>query len=397
MHVTHLSTRSRHLLLVLASLPTVLASCRTDNAPADKTKTEQVSGKGTQAPTPSSNALEEPEEVQQEELKVAFVYVGPVGDAGWSYAHDQARKDLESTFPWVETAFRENVPEGAEAERAITQFADRGHKLIFTTSFGYMDPTLEVAKRYPDVVFMHCSGYKQSKNVGSYFGRMYQAKYLSGLIAASMSKSNTIGFVAPHPIPEVIRHINAFTIGAREVNPKAEVRIVWTNSWFDPAKEKEAADALMDAGSDVIATGADSTAPLQAAEARGVWSIGYDSDSRAFAPNTFLTAPLWDWSIIYRKTAQEVRDGTWKSQDVWLGMDSGLVYLAPLTDKVPAEVKTLIETRTNELKEGKRKVFAGPVNKRDGGQVGTAGSALSDAELRAMDWFVPGVIGEIAK
>lgn len=331
----------------------------------------------------------------KDQVKVAFVYVGPVGDAGWTYAHDQARKDLEEQFPWVETTYLESVPEGPEAERALIQLAEKGHDVVFTTSFGFMDPTIAVAERYPDTVFMHCSGYKRAKNVGTYFGRMYQAKYLAGIVGGAMTRSGKIGYVAPHPIPEVIRHINAFTLGARARNPAATVHVVWTNTWFDPAKEKEAANALLDAGADVIVTGADSAAPLQAAEARGALAIGYDTDSREFAPKAFLTAPLWDWRVVYRDVVQKVKDGAWTSGDFWGGLETGVILLAPLSDLVPAAVKAEVEKLTEEIERGELQVFAGPILRQDGSEAVAAGKTPSDADLLSMKWFVEGVVGKI--
>ncbi len=366
---------SRTLKGLLVSLFTWLASC------------------GGQVQPP----VEEPPAPAQEKVKTAFLYVGPVGDAGWSWAHDQARQDLEQHHPWVETAFLESVPEGAGAERALSQFAEKGFKVIFATSFGYMDPVIQVAQRYPDTVFMHCSGYKRADNVGTYFGRMYQPKYLAGLIAGKTTKSGKVGFVAPHPIPEVIRHINAFTLGVREVNPSATVHVVWTNSWFDPGKEKEAAVSLLDAGADVIATGADSAAPMQAAQERGALAIGYDSDGRQFAPKAFLTAPIWDWTVIYRDVLQQVKDGTWKSGDSWKGLESGVVLLAPLSDLVPQEVKELVAQRQDEIVKGERKVFSGPILRQDGSEAYAEGALATDAELLAMDWFVAGVVGSVPK
>lgn len=330
----------------------------------------------------------------QAPTKVAFLYVGPVGDAGWSWAHDEARKDLESQFRWVETTYLESVPEGAGAVRVLTQLAEKGHDLIFATSFGYMDPVLEVAARYPSVTFMHCSGYKRADNVGTYFGRMYQAKYLVGLIAGEVSQTGKVGFVAPHPIPEVVRHINAFTLGVRAANPTATVHVVWTNSWFDPGKEKEAAVALLDAGADVIATGADSAAPMQAAEERGAFAIGYDSDGRQFAPKAFLTAPVWDWSVIYRPAVRQVRDGTWTSSDSWDGLESGLVKLAPLSEHVPEPVKALVAEQQQAIIDGSLVVFGQPFQWQDGS---TAYESFppSDEQLLAMKRFVQGVVGTI--
>ncbi len=323
--------------------------------------------------------------------------MGPVGDAGWSFAHDTARKAVDEEYDWLTTTYLESVPEGADAERVLTQFAEKGYDLIFATSFGYMDPTLKVAGAYPDATFMHCSGYKRADNVGTYFGRMYQPKYLAGMLAGRMSEAGAIGYVAPHPIPEVIRHINAFTLGVRAVNPEAEVRVVWTNSWFDPGKEKEAAEALLDAGADLIATGADSAAPMQAAQARGALAIGYDSDGSAFAPDAFLTAPVWDWTVIYREVAQEVRDGSWETVDYWDGMGSGVVKLTPLSDKVPAEVKAEIEAATRSIVDGETVVFAGPWRRQDGSEAYAEGATPSDKELLAMDYFAEGVVGTIPK
>lgn len=330
-------------------------------------------------------------------LKVGFVYVGPVGDGGWTTAHDEGRQKMEKALPWVQTTHLDSVPEGADAARAISQLAEQGYKLIFTTSFGYMDPTLEVAARYPDVTFMHCSGYKQSKNVGTYFGKMEQAKFLAGMVAGRMSKTGSLGYVAPHPIPEVIRFIDAFTLGARAVNPNAKVKVVWTNSWFDPGKEREAALALLDAGADVLASGADSTAHLRAAEERGAYAIGYDSDARDAAPRAWLTSALWDWSVVYTKAAQQVHDGTWKSEDINLGMDSGLVRLAPMSDLVPAEVQAEVNAAEQEIASGRRDVFAGPLRRQDGTEAFAAGAAPSDEERLRMDWFVEGVDGALSR
>ena len=303
---------------------------------------------------------------EAKKIKAGFIYVGPVGDAGWTYAHDQGRKEME-TLPFVEpSTYIESVPEGAESARVITGLVRKGHNLIFTTSFGYMDATLDVARRNKDVVFMHCSGYKTSENVGSYFGRMYEPRYLSGIVAGKMTKANVIGYVAAFPIPEVIRGINAFTLGVQSVNPKAEVRVVWTQTWFDPGIERDAADSLLDVGADVLAMHQDAPATLQAAEARGAYVIGYNSDMRDFAPNAFLTAPVWNWGPLYSKIAQEVKDGTWKSESIWWGMKEELVQLAPISDKVPADVKALVEEKAAAIKAGTLHPFAGPIKDQAG-------------------------------
>jgi basic membrane protein A len=331
------------------------------------------------------------------DIKAAFVYVGPVGDGGWTYAHDQGRKEM-AKLPFVKkTTYIESVPEGAESTRVIMSLAKKGYNLIFTTSFGFMDPTLEVAKRFPNVVFEHCSGYKTSKNMGNYFGRFYQGKYLSGIVAGAMTKSNIIGYVAAHPIPEVIRGINAFTLGVHEVNPKAVVKVVWTQTWFDPGLERNAADSLLDVGADVLSMHQDTPATLQAAEARGKYAIGNDSDMRQYAPNAFLTAPVWNWGVLYKKIATEVHNGTWKSSEIWDGMETGVVGLAPISDKVPAKIKKLVAEKEAAIKSGKLKVFTGPIKDQSGKVVLSKGKTFNDKELLSMHFFIEGVQGNIPK
>ncbi|MEA3363846.1 MAG: BMP family ABC transporter substrate-binding protein [Thermodesulfobacteriota bacterium] len=329
------------------------------------------------------------------EIKAAFVYVGPVGDGGWTFAHDQGRIEMEK-LPFVKkTTFIESVPEGADATRVIMGLANKGYNLIFTTSFGFMDPTLEVAKRFKDVAFEHCSGYKTSENMGNYFGRFYQGKYLSGLVAGSMTKSNVIGYVAAYPIPEVIRGINAFTLGVREVNPGATVKVVWTQTWFDPGLEREAADSLLDVGADVLSMHQDTPATLQAAEARGKFAIGNDSDMRQFAPNAFLTAPIWDWSVLYKHFATEVHNGTWNAEEIWWGMETGIVKLAPVSNKVPQKVQDLVAERKQALVDHKSQVFTGPIKGQDGKVLLAAGKTFNDKELLSMNFFIEGVQGTI--
>ena len=331
------------------------------------------------------------------DIKAAFVYVGPVGDGGWTYAHDQGRIEMEK-LPFVKkTTYIESVPEGAEATRVIMGLANKGYNLIFTTSFGFMDPTLEVANRFKDVTFEHCSGYKSSENVGNYFGRFYQGKYLSGIVAGSMTKSNIIGYVAAYPIPEVIRGINAFTLGVREVNPAATVKVVWTQTWFNPGLEREAADSLLDVGADVLSMHQDTPATLQAAEARGKFAIGNDSDMRQFAPNAFLTAPIWDWSVLYNYLATEVHNGTWKPEEIWWGMDKGIVKLAPLSDKVPQTVQDLIAEKRQAIVDHKLQVFTGPIKDQTGKVILAQGKTFGDKELLNMNFFIEGVQGTIQK
>jgi len=325
-----------------------------------------------------------------DKVKAGFIYVGPVGDAGWTYSHDQGRKEMEKLAYVEPSTYIESVPEGAESARVINGLVRRGANLVFTTSFGYMDATLEVASKNKDVVFMHCSGYKSAENVGTYFGRMYEPRYLSGIVAGKMSKKNVIGYVAAFPIPEVIRGINAFTLGVRSVNPNAVVKVVWTQTWFDPGLE-------LDVGADVLAMHQDAPATLQAAEARGAYVIGYNSDMREFAPKAFLTAPVWNWSAVYSKVAEEVKNGTWKSEQIWWGMNKGLVALAPMSAAVPAEVQKLVTEKTSAIVAGKLHPFTGPIKDQAGKVVVAAGKVPADGDLLSMNYFVEGVQGTISK
>lgn len=326
------------------------------------------------------------------ELKVGFIYVSPIGDAGWSYAHDVGRQVVEE-MDGVTTSYVEAVAEGPDSERVMLNMARKGFDLIFATSFGYMDPMLKVAGQFPDATFMHCSGFKTAPNMGNYFGRMYQARYLSGMVAGAMTKSNIIGYAAAFPIPEVIRGINAFTLGARSVNPEATVRVVWTKTWYDPATEKEAAKSLLDVGADVIAQHQDSPGPQEAAQEKGVYSIGYNTDMASFAPKSHLTAPIWNWGPYYAKTVDAVRTGTWKAEASWPGLADGIVDLAPFGEMVPKDVQAKVNTMKADLAEGKMKVFVGPIKDQKGEVKIADGVAAEDGELLGMTWFVEGVIG----
>ncbi|MCG6931525.1 MAG: BMP family ABC transporter substrate-binding protein [Desulfofustis sp.] len=329
--------------------------------------------------------------VVAKEMNVGFIYVSPIGDAGWSYAHDQGRLALEE-MDGVKTAYVEAVAEGPDSERVMQNMARKGYDIIFATSFGYMDPMLKVAKQFPDTVFMHCSGFKTADNMGTYFGRMYEARYLSGMVAGAMTKSNTIGYVAAFPIPEVIRGINAFALGAQSLNPDATVRVVWTKTWYDPATEKEAAKSLLDVGADVIAQHQDSPGPQEAAQEKGVYSIGYNSDMSAFAPNAHLTAPIWNWGPYYKSVVKQVQDGTWKAGSSWTGLAEGIVDLSPMSDMVPKDVQDKVMAKKEAIKGGE-KVFVGPLQDQKGVEKVGAGVAMSDEELLGMTWFVQGVIG----
>jgi len=331
----------------------------------------------------------------KEELKIGLVYIGPVGDAGWTYAHDLGRQYIEEKFPEVETTYIESVPEGSESISVIKSLARKKYDIVFTTSFGYMNPTIQVAAEYPDTVFEHCSGYKTAENVGTYFGRMYQARYLTGIVAGSMTESNTIGYVAAHPIPEVIRGINAFTLGVKYANPEAKVNVVWTNTWYDPGIEKEAAISLLDIGADVIAQHQDTPAPQQAAEERGVYSIGYNVDMAKFAPEAHLTAPVWDWGIIYEDIVEKVMDGSWKTHETWWGLKENAVDIAPFGPMVTDDVKAKVAGAREAIISGDLEVFGGAIKDQDGNIVVPAGENMTDLEMLQMNFFVEGVIGHL--
>jgi len=331
----------------------------------------------------------------EEKVKVGFIYIGPPGDAGWTYAHDEGRKFLESEMPNVEVVFVESVPESSDSERVMTELAEQDCDIIFATSFGYMDFMLNVAEKYPDKVFYHCSGYKTADNMSNYFGRIYQARYLTGLVAGAMTQNGQIGYVAAHPIPEVVRGINAFTIGVREANPNAVVKVVWTNTWYDPAKEKDAAQGLLDAGVDVIAQHQDTPGPQQAAEEAGKYAIGYNTDMRSFAPKANLTSAVWDWGPYYVEAVKAVVDGTYTSGSYWGGLEDGIVDIAPLSDEVPAEVADMVEAKKQEMINGEWDVFWGPIKDQSGTVVVPEGSKMEDGELLSFDWFVEGVEGVI--
>jgi Uncharacterized ABC-type transport system, periplasmic component/surface lipoprotein len=330
-----------------------------------------------------------------DKMKVAFVYVSPIGDAGYTMAHDDGRKYVADKMPGVETTFLESVPEGADAERVITQLAEQGNKVIFTTSFGYMDPTINVAQKYPDTVFMHASGFKTADNVGNYFGRMYQARYLTGIVAGKATKTDVVGFVAPYSLPEVARAVNAFTLGAQSVNPNVKVKVIWTNTWYDPAKEKQAALSLIDAGADVIAQHQNTPSAQQAAEERGVMGIGYNTDMSKMAPNASLTSAIWNWGPYYAEVVESVQKGTWKSGSYWGGMEDGVIDLAPLGSQVADDTKKQVEDAKGKLVAGEWDVFTGPIKDQSGAVKVEAGQKLDDEALLSMDWFVEGVEGNL--
>lgn len=295
----------------------------------------------------------------------------------------------------VETAYSELVAEGADAERVIRDYAQKGYDLIFATSFGYMDSVINVAKDYPQTIFEHATGYKTADNAGIYDGRGYQGWYLAGIAAGRMTKTNKLGYVAPYPIPEVVRNMNAFALGARSVNPTAEVRPVWIFAWFDPAKEREAAQALIDAGADVIARESDSAEPDKLAEEEGVYAVGYNAISNEVAPNAVLTAPIWNWGVFYSKAAEDVLNGTWTNEPVWWGMKEGILDMAPFGKMVPQSVQDEVNAAREKIESGEFDVFVGPIKDNSGKERVPAGETMSDEAKLAFDWLVEGVVGEI--
>jgi len=332
-----------------------------------------------------------------EPFKVGFIYVAPIGDAGWTFQHELGRKALVASLgDAVSADYVENVPEeGADAERVIRKLASDGHKLIFTTSFGFMEPTLKVAKTFPKVKFAHCTGYKRAPNVSTYSARFYEGRYLTGLIAGRMTKSNVIGYVAAFPIPEVVQGINAVLLAARSVNPNVTVKVVFVSSWFDPGKERAAADTLISQGADVVMHHTDSSAVVQGAEEKGVWSFGYDSDMLRFGPKTNLTSVTMHWGDYYIAQTKEAMAGTWKSTDTWGGLKSGMVALGPLNKVVPDSVKAEVEAAQAKIEAGTLAPFTGPIKDQGGAVKVAAGKSLDDGAILGMDWFADGVQGKL--
>ena len=335
--------------------------------------------------------------IAAEKIKVGFVYVGPIGDHGWTYRHDIGRLAIEKALgDRVETSYVESVSEGADAERVIRQLAAAGHGLIFTTSFGFMNPTVKVAKQFPNVRFEHATGYKRADNVSTYNARFYEGRYIAGVIAGKMTKSEIIGYVASHPIPEVVRGINAFTLGLRSINPQATVKVVWVNSWYDPGKESDAAKSLIDQGADILLQHTDSPAPLQVAQNRGVFGFGQASDMSAFAPKAQLSAIIDNWDGYYVSRARAVLDGEWKSADTWGGLNDGLVEMAAYTN-MPSDVAALAKETEEKIRSGKMHPFTGPIKNQAGEIKAAAGQPLDDGTLLGMDWYVEGVEGNLPK
>jgi simple sugar transport system substrate-binding protein len=365
----------------LALVALLVAACGKQEAPpAPKAEAPKA------APAPAA---------PQEPLKVGFVYVSPAGDAGWTSQHHAGRAEMLAALgDKVTSTFVEKVPEGADAERVIRDLAQQGHKLIFTTSFGFMNPTLKVAEEFKDVRFEHATGYKTAPNVNTYNARFYEGRYLGGIIAGRMTKTNTLGYVAAFPIPEVLQGINAFTLGARSVNPKAQVRVVWVNTWYDPGKERDAANALIGQGADVVTHHTDSTATVAAAEEKGRMAVAYHSNMAKYGPNAQLVAVTHHWGEYYTKRTRAVLDGTWKVEPVWGGVREGMIRLEGLSEKLPKDVVDAVKAREEELRKGSVHPFTGPIRTNDGKVVQESG-AMTDEQLSKMDYYVDGVLGKV--
>ncbi|GKQ56376.1 BMP family ABC transporter substrate-binding protein [Sphaerotilus sulfidivorans] len=346
------------------------------------------------AAEPASAAASEP--AKPEPLKVAFAYVGPVGDAGWTFAHDNARKAIEAEFgDRIVTSFVENVPESADAERVMRDLVGQGNKLIFGTTFGYMEPMLKVAADSKDVKFEHATGYKTADNMRTYDSRTYEGAYMAGVIAGSMTKSNTLGVVASIPIPEVIRNINSFTLGAQSVNPKVKTKVVWVNKWFDPPKEGEGAQSLISGGADVLFQNTDSSAVLQKAEEKGKLAFGWDSDMSKFGPNSHLASAVINWTPYYSKAVKDALDGTWQTGGVWWGVKEGAIDLVSISDKVPAEVKDKVAKIKAGLTDGSFVIWKGPIVGQDGKEVLAKDAVADDKFLSGVNFYIKGVEGKV--
>jgi simple sugar transport system substrate-binding protein len=331
-----------------------------------------------------------------EPLKIAFAYVGPVGDAGWTYAHDLGRKAVEAEFgDKVKTSYVENVPEAADAERVFRQMVSDGNKLIFGTTFGYMDPMLKVAGDEKGVKFEHATGFKTSDNMRTYDSRTYEGAYLAGIVAGGMTKTDTLGVVGSIPIPEVIRNINSFTLGAQSVNPKIKTKVVWIGKWFDPPKEGEAAQSLINGGADVLFQNTDSTAVLQTAEKNKKMAFGWDSDMSSFAKDSHLASAIINWGPYYKKAVKDVLDGTWKTTQEWWGVKEGAIDLVAISDKVPADVKAKVDAARAGLKDGSFHPWKGPIVGQDGKNVVEKDVTPDDKFMLGINFYVKGVDGKV--
>lgn len=356
-------------------------------------KEEAPAAAAPAAPAPTAAA---PAPASTAPLEIAFAYVGPVGDGGWTFAHDNGRKALEKEFgDKIKTTFVESVPESADAERVFRDFVGQGKKLIFGTTFGYMEPMLKVAGDAKDVKFEHATGYKTAENMRTYDSRTYEGAYMAGIIAGAMTKSNKLGVVGSVPIPEVLRNINSFTLGAQSVNPKITTNVVWVNEWFSPPKETEAATALINGGADVLFQNTDSPAVLKTAQEKGKRAFGWDSDMTAYGPKAHLASAVINWGPYYIKATKDVLDGTWTTGQTWWGVKEGAIDLVSVADDVPADIKAKVDEVKKGLKDGTFQIWKGPIVGQDGKELIAAGAAADDKFLSGVNFYVKGVEGKV--
>ncbi|SFE36868.1 BMP family ABC transporter substrate-binding protein [Paracidovorax wautersii] len=355
-------------------------------------KKEEPAAAPAAAPAPAASAAA----AANAPLKVAFAYVGPVGDGGWSFAHDNGRKAVEKEFgDKVVTSFVESVPESADAERVLRDMATQGNKLIFGTTFGYMESIQKIAPDFPDVKFEHATGYKTAPNVRTYDSRTYEGAYMAGIIAGAMTKTNTLGVVGSVPIPEVIRNIDSFTLGAQSVNPKIKTKVVWVNEWFSPPKETEAATSLINGGADVLFQNTDSPAVLKTAQEKGKRAFGWDSDMTAYGPKAHLASSIINWGPYYIKAVRDVMDGKWTTGQSWWGVKEGAIDLVSIADDVPADVKAKVEEVKKGLKDGSFVIWKGPIVGQDGKEILAKDAVADDKFLGGVNFYVKGVEGNV--
>ena len=348
------------------------------------------------APTPAPAPAAAAPAPAAEPLKIGFAYVGPVGDGGYSFAHNEGRLALEKEYgDKIKTTFVESVPEGADAERVLRDLASQGNKVIFGTTFGYMDVIQKLAPDFPDVKWMHATGYKTAANVGTYDFRTYEAAYLAGIVAGAMTKTNTLGVVGSVPIPEVLRNINSFTLGAQTMNPKIKTKVVWVNEWFAPPKETEAATSLINGGADILFQNTDSPAVLKTAEEKGKRAFGWDSDMTAYGPKAHLGSAIFKPSGFYVKTVKEAMDGTWKSGESWWGVKEDAIDIVSLAPDVPENAKAKLEEVKKGLKDGTYSIWKGPILNSEGKEIVAADKVADDAFLRGVNFYVKGVEGKV--
>jgi simple sugar transport system substrate-binding protein len=356
-------------------------------------KKEEAPAPAPAAPAPAPSAAAP---APAAPLNVAFAYVGPVGDGGWSFAHDNGRKAIEKEFgDKIKTTFVESVPESADAERVFRDMVGQGNKLIFGTTFGYMEPMLKVANDNKDVKFEHATGYKTAENMRTYDSRTYEGAYMAGVIAGAMTKSNTLGVVGSVPIPEVLRNINSFTLGAQSVNPKIATKVVWVNEWFSPPKETEAATALINGGADVLFQNTDSPAVLKTAQEKGKRAFGWDSDMTAYGPKAHLASAIINWAPYYTKAVQDALDGKWTTGQSWWGVKEGAIDIVSIAEDVPAETKAKVEEVKKGLKDGSFSIWKGPIVGQDGKELVAAGAVADDKFLSGINFYVKGVEGKV--